>query len=123
MTDLDEYENKLDELPVTHASFPRVFRYFSEVLKFLPEGEDVPKYVSLFKHAMNTDRKSYALLIAIKLRDQKLIEEVYNSVEEDTPERRQMEFIMAATLTRIPVCFSYSAYSLVVHIAVGLSIK
>ena len=103
MTDLDAFEDKLDELPVTHASFPRAFRYFSEVLKFLPEGEDIPKWHSLFEHAMNTNRKSYALLIAIKLHDTELVERVYNSVDEDSPEQRQFAYIIAETQTRITV--------------------
>lgn len=103
MTDLDEYEDKLDELPVTHGSFPRVYRYFSEVLKFLPEGEDTPKWISLFKLAMKANRKYLALIIAMKLEDLSLVKEVYDSVEEGSPERRQFAFMMADTQVRIEV--------------------
>ncbi|KAH7821067.1 putative proteasome 26S subunit [Monocercomonoides exilis] len=102
MTDLDEYENKLDELVTDHASFPRVFFYFSELFRYLAEGEDEEKWRSLYRLALKTDHLTYAIVIAMKLHDVKLLEEVYSKVEVGSPEERQLAFVMAETQQRIP---------------------
>lgn len=42
MSDLDAYEGRIEEIPTDFATFPRVFRYFSELIRYLPEGEEKP---------------------------------------------------------------------------------
>ena len=52
---------------------------------------------------MKANRKSYALLIAMKLENKDLLKQVFDSVEPDSPEQRQFAFMMAETQVRIDV--------------------
>ncbi|KAA6401317.1 MAG: putative 26S proteasome non-ATPase regulatory subunit 2 [Streblomastix strix] len=102
MSDLDAYEGRIEEIPTDFATFPRVFRYFSELIRYLPEGEEKPQWEALFKLALKNGRKSLALLIALRMRSLDRIQEAYATAEEGSALQRQFSYILASTEIRIP---------------------
>jgi hypothetical protein len=107
MTDLDVYEDKLGEIPIDHSNFPRVFRYFSQLLQYTNDPSDRSKWRTLIDLALKSEHPSLAMIIAMKLDDMNLIQEIYDKAPDESALQKQYDYMLSLTLQRIPVSFLY----------------
>ncbi|KAK2948905.1 putative 26S proteasome non-ATPase regulatory subunit 2 [Blattamonas nauphoetae] len=97
MTDLDELEDKLPTLTPDSAEFRRIYHYFSELYRYLPEDEQHEKYRILYDLAKRCNNLPYALFIAIRVNDPVMIKEIYELAPEGSATRAQISYILGNT--------------------------